>query len=550
MLDTIFPFMGGVGLFLVGMMLLSDGLVVFAGSALRRGLIRFTGTPFKAFSSGALITALVQSSTATTVTLIGFVSAGLITFSQAIGVVIGASLGSTATGWLVAGLGLQVNLGFYTLPLIGLGALIKLLVRGRWAGIGLALAGFGLLFLGLNMLQDGMRGLAGVFNLAQLPVGGFWAHIAVMLIGLAMTALLQSSAAAIATTLTALHTGTINFDQAAAVVVGAAIGTTLTSAIVAIGANVSAKRTALAHILFNLIAGLIAIALLPALLAAIGFMDRYFNTTAGPLSLTTFHTLFILVGVAIFLPQTSRFAQIVERLLPERSDNLVRHLDNSLLSVPAIALEASQRALEHMALRQFNIYGRILNHSSLATQPNELRQLQAALEQTFDFVTRTQVPSDDKPLSDQRIALLHAIDHLLRMTSRIQELGQAPIEFRNARFREAIAHSQTILTLASIGATTAETATVPDKRSLELIRLEAKALTDLTHQVRREILQEAGADGDTSQALHIMDAFRWMDRTAHHMSRICHYLKTGRALSELFSNGEATENLESQEEPG
>src|SRR5690606_7285178 len=146
---------------------------------------------------------------------------------------------------LVAGLGLQVNLGFYTLPLIGLGALIKLLAHGRWTGIGLALAGFGLLFLGLNMLQDGMRGLAGIFNLAQLPVGGFWAHIAVMLIGLAMTALLQSSAAAIATTLTALHTGTINFDQAAAVVVGAAIGTTVTSAIVAIGANVPAKRTAL-----------------------------------------------------------------------------------------------------------------------------------------------------------------------------------------------------------------------------------------------------------------------------------------------------------------
>lgn len=543
-MDTFFPFVGGIGLFLIGMMLLSDGLVAFAGSALRRGLVRFTGTPFKAFASGALITALVQSSTATTVTLIGFVSAGLITFSQAVGVVIGASLGSTATGWLVAGLGLQIKLGYYIMPLIGLGALIKLLAHGRWAGIGLALAGFGLLFLGLDMLQDGMRGLAGVFNLAQLPVGGFWAHIAVMLIGLALTALLQSSAAAIATTLTALHTGTINFDQAAAVVVGAAIGTTLTSAMVAIGATVAAKRTALAHILFNLIAGLIAIALLPALLAVIGFLDRYFNTTAGPLSLTAFHTLFILVGVAIFLPQTPRFAQLVERLIPERNDSLVRHLDNSLLSVPAVALEASQRALEKISLRQFDLYSRILNQPSVFPPPNESRILHDALERTFDFVTRTQVPSDDNPLSGQRVALLHAIDHLLRMTGRLQELQQAPIEFGNARYRDALVHSKAMLAMAGAG-----NGAIPDNLDLDLLEHEAKALRALTHQMRRDILLEAAGDSDTSQALHIMDAFRWMERTAHHVLRICHYLKTGRALSEQFSNANTSKSEDLPNEP-
>src|SRR5690606_25360631 len=131
MLDIIFPFAGGLGLFLIGMMLLSEGLVAFAGGTLQKTLLAITGRPIKAFASGALITALAQSSTATTVTLIGFVSAGLISFSQAIGVVIGASFGNTATGWIVAGLGLKINLGFYTLPLIGLGALLKLLGKGR-----------------------------------------------------------------------------------------------------------------------------------------------------------------------------------------------------------------------------------------------------------------------------------------------------------------------------------------------------------------------------------------------------------------------------------
>ena len=130
MQQIIFPFAGGLGLFLLGMMLLSQGLVAFGGGAMKRALAHFTGTPAKAFLSGTLATMAVQSSTATTVTLIGFVSAGLISFTQAIGVLIGASLGNTATGWIVATLGLKVNLGFYTLPLIGVGAMLKLLTRG------------------------------------------------------------------------------------------------------------------------------------------------------------------------------------------------------------------------------------------------------------------------------------------------------------------------------------------------------------------------------------------------------------------------------------
>src|SRR5690606_20186496 len=131
--------------------------------------------------------ALAQSSTATTVTLIGFVSAGLITFSQAIGVVIGASFGNTATGWIVSGLGLKINLGFYTLPLIGVGALMKLLTTGKGSSLGQALAGFGMLFLGLNTLQDGMQGLAAMFSLAHLPTGGYGAYLLVVLVGLALT---------------------------------------------------------------------------------------------------------------------------------------------------------------------------------------------------------------------------------------------------------------------------------------------------------------------------------------------------------------------------
>ncbi|HEY8353802.1 MAG TPA: Na/Pi symporter, partial [Methylophilaceae bacterium] len=334
MQELLFPLAGGLGLFLIGMMLLSEGLVAYAGDNLKRALMRFTGTPFKAFVSGALVTALVQSSTATSMTLIGFVSAGLITFSQAIGVLIGASLGNTATGWIIAELGLKVNLGFYTLILIGIGAFLRMLGRGRWRELGVVLAGFGLLFHGLSMLQQSMSGLSGMFSLAGLPVGGFGARIVIMLIGLVLTVLLQSSTAAVATTLTALYTDTINFDQAASLVVGAAIGTTLTGVLAAIGATIYAKRTALAYILFNLVAGLCGLLLLPVFLSLVRLLGDFMQIAPGATTLVAFHTFFILAGVAVFLPMTNRFARLVERLLPEVEDDLTQRLDDSLLNIP------------------------------------------------------------------------------------------------------------------------------------------------------------------------------------------------------------------------
>ncbi len=524
MLDIFFPFAGGIGLFLVGMMLLSDGLVAFAGGTLGRALVRFTGTPSKAFVSGTFVTALVQSSTATTVTLIGFVSAGLITFSQAIGVVIGASLGNTATGWIVAGLGLKVNLGFYTLPLIGIGALLKLLTPARGAALGMSLAGFGLMFLGLNTLQEGMRGLSAVFSLADLPDGGYSARIAAMLIGLAMTAILQSSSAAIATTLTALHTATINFEQAAALVVGAAIGTTLTGALAAIGGSIYAKRTALAYILFNSVAGLIAIVLLPAFFFLIDLAGAYVGLQPGATSLAAFHTLFIAAGALLFLPFTPRFGRLVERILPDRGDSITQRLDHSLLAIPAVALEASQRALEQLAERLFDFYGNLLSLGAPASQGNGLAQAGHSLERTYDFVSRIQLPPGDARLGAQRIAQLHSVDHLLRFHNRLHDLAQAGIDFSDPDYAWAIENSREMLALARQGLARKNLAPC-----LEQLELDAVTLAALSRQVRHDLLQDMAApSASPANALRKTDAYRWMERTGHHIWRICHYLSQGR----------------------
>lgn len=526
MLEVLFPFVGGLGLFLIGMMLLSDGLVAYAGAGLKRSLVRFTGTPYKAFASGTLATVMVQSSSATAVTLIGFVSAGLITFSQAIGVLIGASLGNTATGWIVAELGLKVNLGFYTLILIGIGAFLKLLGRGRWTDLGMVLAGFGLLFHGLSMLQQAMTGLSGMFNLADLPVGGFGARILIMLFGLVLTAILQSSTAAIATTLTALYTNTINFDQAAALVVGAAIGTTLTGALVAIGATIYAKRTALAYILFNLVAGLIGILLLPAFLYLIQLLDNFMQIAPDATMLVAFHTFFILIGVVLFLPFTAGFARMVERLLPDVEDGLVQRLDDSLLNIPAVALEASQRAIEQAAGLLLRAYGEVLAMTHSAGTETDLKQVEQALDHTFDFVTRIQLPPEEDAQAEQRIAQLHTIDHLLRLRHRLSDIARANIDFANPVYQSALQSSRSMIHL--VQRALAEKTLAPYQEEIEH---EASQLSVFVHQARHEILQKVMPSSKAMNTLHTTDVFRWMERTGHHIGRICFYLAQGRPLN-------------------
>ena len=522
--DTLFPFLGGIGIFLVGMMLLSDGLVAFGGSAMKHALARFTGTPLKAFVSGTLATVVAQSSSATTVTLIGFVSAGLITFSQAIGVLIGASLGNTATGWIVAGLGLKVNLGFYTLPLVGIGALLKLLGRGRLVGLGLAMAGFGLMFVGLNTLQDGMRGLSTVFNLAELPSGGLGARVVTMLVGLVLTAILQSSTAAIATTLTALHTDTINFDQAAALVVGAAIGTTLTGVLAAVGGTIYAKRTALAYILFNAIAGLIAIGLLPAFFLVIEWLEAHAGLDAGAMSLAAFHSLFIGVGVVLFLPFVAPFARLVQRLLPARGEASTQRLDDSLLAIPAVALDASQRSIESVARRLLGLYGAMLSGSGPNEHESRLAQATQTLDDIYDFVSRVQLSPDDERSAVQRVAQLHAIDHLMRFRLRLHDLLQARVDLTEAAYGWAQPHSQRIVALARAGLLGKAPTDVQAQ-----IEQEAGMLTELSRRMRHELL--AGSLPGAAASAHALtrtDAFRWLERIGHHLARVCFYIAEGR----------------------
>lgn len=523
MLDVVFRLLGGIGLFLLGMALLSDGLVGFAGAALRRALLRFTGTPWRAFTSGALTTMLIQSSTATTVTLIGFVSAGLIGYAQAIGVVIGASLGTTATGWVVAGLGLKVNLGYFTLPLIGIGAFMRVLGRGKWRHLGLACAGFGMLFLGLSGMQEGMQGLGGDIDLKSLPAQGLWAHFVAMLAGVALTTLLQSSTAAVATTLTALHAGTLAFEQAAAVVVGAAIGTTLTGALVAVGGSVGAKRTALAHVLFNSASGIIAILLLPLFLRALAWLNLHAGLEAGAMSLALFHTLFIALGVALFMPFVDRFERVVARLLPERPSDAGRYLDASLVGVPHVALEASQRALESVTHQLVSLQRSVLSVAFTRADQQALQQAHDTLNEALQFVARLPPLEHEAALHRQRVAQLHAIDHLLRWLGRLQKAPAAELHFQDAVVHEVREATIQMLDLVDVGL---DGKAPPDWPATLTQR--ADTLTAAARDVRARILETGTIEGGLPRALQLTDGLRWLERSASHVQRVCHYLLAGR----------------------
>jgi len=520
MTALIFKLLGGIGLFLMGMVLLSDGLKAFAGEALRRGLASFTGTPGRAIASGALVTAMVQSSSATTITVIGFVSAGLLTFPQAIGVVLGASLGTTGTGWIISLLGLKISIGYYSLPLVGVGAFMKLLGRGRIRSLGEALAGFALIFIGIDNLQDAMAGLSGVFDLAAIPSRGLGGHLLAMLIGLVMTVLMMSSSAAVATTLTALHAGAINFEQAASLVIGAAVGTTVTGVLAAIGGNVPAKRTALAHVLFNLATGVIALVLLPVFLWGLGQAQARDWLEPGAMSLAAFHSAFIALGVLLFLPWVDPFARAIERLLPEPSPTLTRHLDDSVLQTPAVAVEATRRALAEVAAASLALLRARLADPPGAEAADALTRLRGEFACIEAFFPRIPPGVEGEPLSERRVALMHAIDHLARLQARLE----LPDSFRRVRHRpELTAVLTRVRELLALGENGLREQAPGDWHGT--LERQAFELADLRAKERPRILQStAGGAAGPGQALDLLDAMRVLDRIANHAWRICHYL--------------------------
>jgi len=334
-------FLGGVGLFLLGMRLMTDGLKVAAGDALREILARGTATTGRGILSGIVITAGVQSSSAVIFATIGFVNAGLLTLLQSVGVIIGSNIGTTVTSWLVALVGFNVNLPALALPAIALGVFLRITGGdSRRGSLGDALTGFGIFFLGLDVLKGTFAGIGEQVDLANYADRHLMLFV---LIGIVLTVLMNSSSAALAVILTAAGSGLIPLTAAAALVIGANIGTTSTAMFAMLGATASAKRTASMHVLFNVITGAVALILLPALLWLVMWIAIQLGLEATPATtLAIFHTVTKLVGAAIVWPLSPYLVRFLETrfVSGEVDEGVPRHLDRTIAGTPDLALEA------------------------------------------------------------------------------------------------------------------------------------------------------------------------------------------------------------------
>jgi phosphate:Na+ symporter len=361
---------GGLALFLLAMLMMTDGLKTFAGANLRTMLAEWTSTPMRGVFAGVAVTSLVQSSSAVTIATIGFVNAGMLTLRQALGVIYGTNVGTTMTAWLVTLVGFGWKIDNLALPLLTVGVVLRIAEPlRRWRGLGDALAGFGLFFLALSLLQGAFAGLAE----AQGPaIVGRGANVATAVAaGFVLTLLTQSSSAALAIILSAAASGLLALPAAAAAVIGANIGTTSTALLAVIKATPAAKRLALGHIAFNLITGAIALVMLPVALALVERLAAALELDGGAAPfLALFHTSFNVFGVLLMLPLAPALAGQLERLFHSEDENLARpqHLDRTLAATPALAVLALDAELRRVAVAVSRL-GRLAARRATASAP-------------------------------------------------------------------------------------------------------------------------------------------------------------------------------------
>ena len=469
-------------------------------------------------------------------TTIGLVSAGLLTFAQGLALVFGANIGTTGTGWLVALIGVRVSLTAAALPMIFAGALVMLLGRGRVSAAGAALAGFALVLFGLTTLQQGMGGLAEQLHPENLPAvfgpgvswwAGLFGVLALIALGLAMTAVMQSSTAAIAVTLSAQYAGAVGLDQACALIIGQNIGTATSSALAAIGATRTAQRLALAYILFKLIAGVIALVLFPV---TIPLLIRASNTIDGVTLLAGYHTAYNVVGVAVLLPLIQRFTQFVERIVPERGLPLTRCLDPAALLTPIAAEEAVRRTVA----RSLGTMCRSIGGALTGKRTVSVTEASDALRQAQGFISDASGPPESEDEQERLTRTLHALDHASRLAEVAGdkgEFGSVPIGSEDARAADLCAESMRNATSIAdeVGAlpdALDQTATeAPTEQTIAQLKLCAETLGELLQTHRKATLRSAASGAvSVDAAIASVDTVRRLEAIAHHAWRCAAYL--------------------------
>ena len=401
----IFTLLGALGMFLYGMNLMSSGLQKAAGDRLRGFLSAMTSNPFKRVMTGLGITAIIQSSSATTVMVVSFVNAGLLTLVQAIGVIMGANIGTTVTAWLVSWLGFKADISILAVPFMLLGFLFSNSKKNQHKNIGELIVGFSLLFLGLSFMKESVPDLSEtpqVLEFVKTWSGyGFWSVLIFLAFGTILTLVLQSSSATMAITLIMLSMGYIPFNMACAMVLGENIGTTITANIAASVGNVSAKRAAMSHTIFNVFGVLWALLLFKPFLGLVGNIIELFGLpnpaaegfavadpnsqdgTAALYGLSMLHTLFNTINTLILIWFTSYIEKLVKLIIktPANQENeafRLKYIEAGPLATPELDTEQAFKEIIHFAQISKNGLG-YARAAINETDPDKFEELRGKL---------------------------------------------------------------------------------------------------------------------------------------------------------------------------
>ncbi|HAR7384912.1 TPA: Na/Pi cotransporter family protein [Staphylococcus aureus] len=345
--EVIFSFLGGLGIFLYGLKIMGDGLQASAGDRLRDILNKFTSNPVLGVIAGIVVTILIQSSSGTTVITIGLVTAGFMTLKQAIGVIMGANIGTTVTAFIIG-----IDLGEYAMPILALGAfLIFFFKRSKINNIGRILFGFGSLFFGLEFMGDAVKPLASLDGFKQLMLDMSTNPILAVIVGAGLTALVQSSSATIGILQEFYQQDLISLNAAIPVLLGDNIGTTITAILASLAGSIAAKRAALVHVIFNLIGVIIFTIFLPVVIHLISLLQDVWHLKPA-MTIAVSHGIFNITNTLIQLPFVAGLAWIVTKLVTGKDiadDYKPQHLNKDLVyHAPGVALQETQKELQNV----------------------------------------------------------------------------------------------------------------------------------------------------------------------------------------------------------
>lgn len=474
-LIVILKLAGALAVFLFAMKLMSEGLQKIAGSKMRSVLKHITGNPLSGILTGTAVTAAIQSSSATTVMVVGFVNAGLLSLAGAVAVIMGANIGTTVTAWIITLFGLGDNAGGFSLPMLLAAISLFFIFSGRdkMKSIGQTIIGLALLLVGMELLQEPMSNLDQYPNflhaISTLSDYGFWSILIFIAIGALLTCLVQASAAMMAITLVMCYNGWIGFDVAVALVMGQNIGTTITANLAALVANTSGKKAARAHLVFNVVGVIITLIVFSPLMNFIAFLtenmtgcspyapvdDPLYNRESVPLAISLFHTIFNVgntIILAFFIPQILKIVDWMVKTKVEDTEDEFRltYIEGNWLSTAELNLQSAKSEIEEFSKRVLRMYTFLPGlrtakddeeFDSLIERITKYEDITDRMEQEITkFLTRVGSGDVSQHASERISAMLRIIDNLESIGDAIYQIAMT----RKSKREDAVHFDQNL----------------------------------------------------------------------------------------------------------